>query len=73
MSAEQDELCDLAANIFTALVGEGSSRFFADEEEIRSAAHSDTVDVKIGDQWYRIAASKIDEPISVVQHRNGIA
>jgi hypothetical protein len=60
----------LADTIFCAFVNEDSSAFprYKDGEEIRSAAFSDTVDVKIEGQWYRISSESIDEPISLKEH-----
>jgi hypothetical protein len=61
---------DLAMNIFLALVGERPNCEYIEEDEIRSAPYTDTVDVKLGDQWYRISSAPIAEPISVKAHRN---
>ncbi|WP_116051891.1 hypothetical protein [Amycolatopsis palatopharyngis] len=61
---------DIAESVFLALVGD-SVPPYAEEEEIRSAAFSDTVDVKVDGQWFRVSSVPIDEPISVEEHRAG--
>jgi hypothetical protein len=56
----------IADDIFCFLVGDGSrpSYIFESGEEIRSAGHSDTVDVLLDGQWHRISITPISEPIS---------
>lgn len=60
----------LAMEIFLYLVGEDPGFSYDEETQIRSAPNTDTVDVKLGDQWYRISSAPIDEPISLSEHRD---
>jgi hypothetical protein len=63
---------EIAEKIYLHLVGDGPIAPLMDEDEVRSAPYSDTVDVKIGGQWYRISATEIDEPISLKEHRDEV-
>ena len=63
---------ELAANIFCGLVGSSAWTTYREVDEVRSAAYTDTVDVKLDGQWYRVSSTPIDEPISVAEH-NGEA
>jgi hypothetical protein len=65
-----DARAEIAEHIFLSLVGDSPTMTLVDEEEVRSAPYSDSVDVKFGEQWYRISATPIDEPISLKAHRN---
>jgi hypothetical protein len=69
IESQQDPRIALMEGLFLGLVGEGPNRFYEDETQVRSASSSDTVDVRLGDQWYRISATPIPEPISLDEHR----
>jgi hypothetical protein len=73
IESQQDPRIALMAEVYFALVDDRARLVLRDEEEIRSALSSDTVDVRIGAQWYRISAAPIPKPISLDEHRGVIS
>lgn len=54
-------------DIFCALIGDGTP--LVEEDECRSVPDTNTCDVLLRGQWYRLTIESIDEPISVEEHR----
>jgi hypothetical protein len=70
MSREAEDR--IAQDIFVALIGE-TAVFYEEETQIRSAPNTDSVDVLLDGQWYRISSVPIDEPISLAVHRDEVS
>lgn len=62
----------LAADLFCSLVGEGAPPYFEDGERIRSLPHTNYIDVKMGEDWYRISVSPVDFPLTLEEHNEAV-
>jgi hypothetical protein len=49
-------------DVFCTLIGDSIGEEFIENENIRSEIGSDTIDIQLRGQWYRMSFEPIDEP-----------